>query len=186
MGTAQKITPAVSVTGCKSPNPGKLWRAVAVVSGADKVGAPVASWGPPARAPGPGLDGSGQVELSWTNAINDGDGPGEFSWSQANDVCAGLVGIGRLGATGSSRIWAKQRSSRSLCILVNGLHRSRGTGLIRHFEARQTRRVPVCTRGWTPVGRGSHSIWGPPIRGPRAGPSGVTSQRWAQDRRKCC
>jgi len=41
-----------------------------------------------------------------------------------------------------------------------------------------------------PINRMSHSLCGPPIRGPRvgprAGPSGGTSQWWPQDWRNCC
>jgi len=68
-------------------------------------------------APGPCPEGSGQGELSWSNATNVGGGAGDFGWSQANDVCTGPVGIGRFGATGSSKNWSKQGSSRSHCSL---------------------------------------------------------------------
>jgi len=44
-----------------------------------------------------------------------------------------------------------------------------------------------CCQGWTlEVDRGSHSLRGSTIRGPRAGPSGGTSQWLAQDGRNCC
>jgi len=94
MVIVQKITPAVSVSGCKFIGTGLMSRTVAVASGADRVGVLMSP-----------VD-SGPVELSWSNATGEGDGLGELSGNQANDVGAGFVGLSRLCAPGSSKIEA--------------------------------------------------------------------------------
>jgi len=107
----------------------------------------MASRGPRASAPGPSPDGTGPVELSWFNATYDGDGLGELSWTQAND-CRCWVGWTR--SDRCPRFFKNPGQTEMIqitLILVNGLQRSRGTGLIRHVQARQTRRVPVRARG---------------------------------------